>query len=88
LDRRAEFTPGQVIGATTRWGERSQGYPYTPKDLLATLYANVLGIDPATTLSRPDGRPIRMFEDHGIIGELVGQAPSIGGPIVPRHFTQ
>lgn len=79
---------GQVIGATTRWGERAQGTPYTPKDLLATLYAHVLGIDPATTLSGPDGRPIRMFEDHGIIGELVGQAASLGGPIVPRHYTK
>ena len=79
---------GQVIGSTTRWGERSKDSPYTPKDLLATLYSHVLGIDPATTLTGPDGRPIRMFEDHGIIGELTGQASNIGGPIVPRHYTK
>jgi hypothetical protein len=79
---------GQVIGATTRWAERSAGSPYTPKDLLATLYAHVLGIDPATTLPALDGRPMHVLDDHGIIGELVG-LPSIGqGPVSERHYSK
>jgi hypothetical protein len=55
---------GQVIGATTRWGERAAGRPYTPKNLLATLYADVLGIDPATTLPALDGRPMYVLDDR------------------------
>ena len=79
---------GQVIGATTRFGERSLGHPYAPKNLLATLYTHVLGIDPATTLPALDGRPMYVLDDREIIGELVGLAPGIGGPITERHYTK
>jgi uncharacterized protein (DUF1501 family) len=82
------FKMGQVIGATNRWGERSVGQPYTPKNLLSTLYTHVLGIDPSTTIPALDGRPMFVLDDREIIGELVGLPPSIGGPITPRHFTQ
>ena len=43
---------GQVIGRTDRYGSASVGLPYTPQNMLATLY-HVLGIDPATTLPGP-----------------------------------
>src|SRR5439155_2368435 len=39
---------GQVVGATNPRGERPVGEPYTPQNVLATVY-HVLGIDPATT---------------------------------------
>jgi hypothetical protein len=40
---------GQVVGATDARGELPRGQPYTPQNVLATLYS-VLGIDPAATL--------------------------------------
>jgi uncharacterized protein (DUF1501 family) len=79
---------GQVIGATTRWAERSVGSPYTPKDLLATLYTHVLGIDPATTIPALDGRPMQVLDDHGIIGELVGLRSTGQGPVSERHYSK
>ena len=48
---------GQVVGATTSRAERATGRPYTPQNMLATLYENVLGIDPAQTLLNLNGRP-------------------------------
>jgi hypothetical protein len=36
---------GQVVGATESKGARPVGRPYTPQNVLATLY-HVLGIDP------------------------------------------
>jgi hypothetical protein len=63
---------GQVIGATTRGGERAAGLPYRPKNLLATLYAKVLGIDLATTtLAGHDGRPMYLVDDSETIAKLV-----------------
>ncbi|OAI49994.1 hypothetical protein AYO44_06065 [Planctomycetaceae bacterium SCGC AG-212-F19] len=62
---------GQVIGATTPRAERSAGRPYTPKHLLATLYANVLGIDPASQLGEMVGRPMPVLEHGETIAELV-----------------
>jgi hypothetical protein len=44
--------------------------PYTPRDVLATLY-HVLGIDPgATTLRDFSGRPRYLLDDYRTIGEL------------------
>jgi hypothetical protein len=62
---------GQVVGATTRRGEAPVGRPYTPRDVLATLY-HVLGIDPgATTIRDFSGRPRYLLEDYRKISELL-----------------
>ncbi len=62
---------GQVVGATTPRGEAPVGRPYTPRDVLATLY-HVLGIDPGAT-AIPDfgGRPRYLLEDYRKISELL-----------------
>jgi hypothetical protein len=62
---------GQVVGATTPRGETAVGRPYTPKDVLATLY-HVLGIDPgAITIPDFSGRPRYLLEDFRKIAELL-----------------
>jgi hypothetical protein len=61
---------GQVIGATDARGERPKGQPYTPQNVLATLY-HVLGIDPLTTLPDHQGRPIYLLDDRDKVAELV-----------------
>jgi hypothetical protein len=62
---------GQVIGATTPRGERATGRPYTPQNVLATLY-HVLGIDAGqTTLPDHMGRPVHLLEDCEKIKELI-----------------
>jgi hypothetical protein len=62
---------GQVVGATNAKAERATGTPYTPQNMLATLY-HVLGIDAAnTTLPDQNGRPIYLLDDSDKIKELV-----------------
>jgi hypothetical protein len=61
---------GQAIGATDRKGARALSQPYTPQNVLATLY-HVLGIDPATTLPDPLGRPMHLLDDQRLINELI-----------------
>jgi uncharacterized protein (DUF1501 family) len=61
---------GQVVGATDLRGERPKGIPYTPQNVLATLY-HVLGIDPVTTLPDHTGRPIYLLDDREKVAELV-----------------
>ncbi len=61
---------GQVIGATDARGELPVGEPYTPQNVLATLY-HVLGIDPETTFPDHRGRPIYLLDDRRKIEELV-----------------
>jgi hypothetical protein len=61
---------GQVVGATDPRGERPKGRPYTPQNVLATLY-HVLGIDPATTLPDHQGRPVYLLDDRDKVAELV-----------------
>lgn len=64
------LSTGQVVGATDPRGERPKGKPYTPQNVLATLY-HVLGIDPETTLPDHQGRPVYLLEDRERIAELV-----------------
>jgi len=66
------FKTGQVIGDTGPRGERERGRatPYTPANVLATLY-RFLGIDPATTLPDLSGRPMYLLDDREPISELV-----------------
>jgi hypothetical protein len=61
---------GQVIGATDRRGERAAGKPFTPQNLLATLY-HVLGIDPAQTFPDHTGRPQYLLDDREPIADLL-----------------
>jgi hypothetical protein len=62
---------GQVIGATDNVAGRSKVTPYTPQNMLATLY-HVMGIDAAnTTLPDQNGRPIYLLDDSEKIKELV-----------------
>jgi len=61
---------GQVIGRTDKLGERPVGAPYTPQNLLATLY-RALGIDLATTLPDHTGRPVHLLDDCEPIKELM-----------------
>ncbi len=61
---------GQVVGATDPRGERPLGRPYTPQNVLATLY-RVLGIPADTTLNDHQGRPTYLLDDRDPITELV-----------------
>lgn len=61
---------GQVVGNTDRLGERATGRPFSPSNVLATLY-HVLGINPSQTLPDRAGRPQYLLEDREPIRELV-----------------
>lgn len=61
---------GQVVGETDARAERSRGRPYTPQNVLATLY-RVLDIDPATMLPDYQGRPVPLLDDCEAIKELI-----------------
>jgi uncharacterized protein (DUF1501 family) len=60
---------GQVIGATDARGELPAAEPYTPQNVLATLYHH-LGIDPAMTFPDLSGRPLYLLEDRRRVREL------------------
>jgi hypothetical protein len=61
---------GQVIGATDAQGHRPATRPYTPQNILATIY-HVLGIDPGLTFPDHAGRPRYLLDDQDPIAELV-----------------
>ncbi|HUL51227.1 MAG TPA: DUF1501 domain-containing protein [Candidatus Nitrosotalea sp.] len=61
---------GQYAGETNSNGEYPITRPYTPQNVLATLY-HVLGIDPSTTIPDHSGRPRYLLEDHDPIHELI-----------------
>lgn len=61
---------GQVVGATDARGERPATSPYTPQNVLATIY-RVLGIDPSSTLPDHTGRPVHLLDDTNPVRELV-----------------
>ena len=46
------------------------GKPYTPQNVLATVY-HVLGIDPAMTFPDFQGRPNHLLQDREKIRELI-----------------
>jgi len=64
------FRVGQVIGETDAHGGRSKGKPYTPSNVLATLYRH-LGIDPAVTIPDFSNRPMHLLDDREVVRELV-----------------
>jgi hypothetical protein len=65
------FHVGQVIGETDAHGGESKGTPYTPGNVIATLYRH-LGIDPNTTLRDFNGRPVYLVDDRESVHELIG----------------
>ncbi len=63
------FKVGQVIGETDAHGGRSKGKPYTPSNVLATLYGH-LGIDTTTTIPDHTNRPMYVLDDRETVREL------------------
>ncbi len=61
---------GQVIGATNSKAEYPTERPYTPQDLLATVYRH-LGINPAATFNDYAGRPNAILPSGRPIPELL-----------------
>src|SRR5437867_1418470 len=61
---------GQYVGATNARGEYPVTRPYTPQNILATLY-HVLRIDPAATIPDHNGRPQYLLEDREPVIELI-----------------
>lgn len=65
-------TPGgQVIGATDSRGYAAVDRILSPENFAATVYTK-LGIDPATILTAPNGRPSYLVSDPTPIRELMG----------------
>jgi uncharacterized protein (DUF1501 family) len=61
---------GQVIGTTTKNGERPKDRPIHYQQMFATLYRH-LGIDPGTTtIIDPNNRPQYLLEETEAIREL------------------
>jgi hypothetical protein len=61
---------GQVVGATNARAEYPTERPYTPKDVLATIYRH-LGIDWTDTFVDLSGRPIHILPHGQPIPELI-----------------
>lgn len=64
------FKVGQVIGETDSHGARSNVRPYTPGNILATLYRH-LGIDPATAILDHNRRPVPVLDEREYVSELI-----------------
>jgi hypothetical protein len=64
------FRAGQVIGETDAHGAKSKARPYTPGNVLASLYGH-LGIDPARSIPDHHGRPMYVLDDREIVRELL-----------------
>lgn len=61
---------GQVVGATNSKAEFPTERPYTPQDILATIYRH-LGIDTQRTFADFSGRPLSILDSGQPIPELV-----------------
>ena len=67
---------GQIIGASDSRGESPASNPVTPGDLTRTLYT-LLGVDPDTSLTTEEGRPIRMApQDSSLIRTVIDGQPA------------
>jgi len=66
----AGLKTGQVIGATDKVGAAVTDRPTTPADMAATVLS-ILGIDPATILHTPQGRPIQLVSGGRPVHELI-----------------
>jgi hypothetical protein len=63
------FRVGQVIGETDAQAGRSKGTPYTPANIMASLYRH-LGIDTSMTIPDHHGRPMYILDDRREVSEL------------------
>src|SRR5205085_1102867 len=61
---------GQVVGSTNAKGEHPKERPFTPQDVLATVYRH-LGIDPRHELTDAAGRPVPVLAAGRPIPELI-----------------
>jgi hypothetical protein len=61
---------GQVVGSTDALGGDVRDTPVSPKDILATAL-HLLGIDPQTTVSDPQGRPFPVAGDGRVRTEVL-----------------
>ena len=61
---------GQAVGATNAKGEHPIESPYSPSDLLATIY-HVLGIDLHTSFLDHTGRPVPILDGGRPIREVI-----------------
>jgi hypothetical protein len=64
------FAKGRVIGRTDRHGGTVSETPFSPKDVLATLY-HLLGIDPHTEIKDRLGRPLPVGGEGRVRPELL-----------------
>jgi hypothetical protein len=63
------FQVGQVIGETDSKAFQHKGRPYTPANVLASMYQH-LGIDPSVTIPDYNHRPMHVLDDREIVKEL------------------
>jgi hypothetical protein len=61
---------GQMVGSTSARGEYPRDRPYTPPQLLSTLYQAV-GIDPSMTFPDGSGRPMYVLDEREPVAELL-----------------
>jgi hypothetical protein len=66
----AGFAQGRVVGRTDRIGGSVAETPFSPKDVLATLY-HLLGIDPLTEIHDRVGRPYTVGSTGQVRAELL-----------------
>ncbi|MBA4062181.1 MAG: DUF1501 domain-containing protein [Isosphaera sp.] len=64
------FKKGYVHGSTDASGMAPATEPVTPDDVSSTIFHN-LGIDPATELQTPTGRPMQLFREGKVIDKIV-----------------
>ena len=62
---------GYAHGTTDASGMAPATEPVTPDDVAATIFTQ-LGIDPATELQTPTGRPVQLFREGKAIEKLIG----------------
>ncbi|MCS6978204.1 MAG: DUF1501 domain-containing protein [Gemmatales bacterium] len=56
---------GQVLGASDPLGREPRERPIHPSEIVASVY-HALGVDPATAIAGPDGKPYRLVEAEPI----------------------
>ncbi len=61
---------GKIVGSTDRQGGDVHDTPISPKDILATTF-HLLGIDPHTTVTDPQGRPLPIAGEGQVRPELL-----------------
>jgi hypothetical protein len=61
---------GKIVGSTDRLGGEVRETLVSPKDILATAY-HLLGINPHTTITDPQGRPVPIAGDGQIRPEIL-----------------